>query len=127
MDQTDQQWRQKLTSNQYRILRQKGTEPPFSGSLLQNHETGDYLCAACGNLIFLSTTKFDSGSGWPSFYDTANSQAVEVVADKTHNMDRLEVKCAQCGSHLGHLFHDAPNQPTGLRYCINSDALNFQK
>lgn len=121
---TDDMWKDKLTPEQYHVLREKGTEAPFTGALLHNDETGDYVCAACGNVVFQSGTKFDSGSGWPSFYDVANTKAVTLVEDTSHGMHRLEV---QCGGHLGHVFHDAPNQPTGMRFCINSAALNFKK
>lgn len=118
-------WRQKLTPEQYHILREKGTEAPFSGALLHNKDNGEYRCAACGNLLFDSSTKFDSGSGWPSFYDVANNKAIKLQEDVSHGMHRVEVTCANCGSHLGHVFNDAPDQPTGMRFCINSTALAF--
>ena len=121
------EYKNKLTPEQYRVLRQKGTEAPFSGQLLHNHKTGDYACAACGQVIFTSDTKFDSGSGWPSFYDVANTKAVKLVEDTSHGMSRVEVMCSSCGSHLGHVFHDAPEQPTGMRFCINSAALDFKE
>ncbi|HVV25521.1 MAG TPA: peptide-methionine (R)-S-oxide reductase MsrB [Candidatus Saccharimonadales bacterium] len=120
-------WKDKLTPEQYHVLREKGTEAPFSGKLLHNHKTGDYTCAACGNVVFKSDTKFDSGSGWPSFYDVANTTAVKLQEDASHGLRRVEVLCAKCGSHLGHVFHDAPEQPTGLRFCINSAALGFNE
>jgi peptide-methionine (R)-S-oxide reductase len=123
----DDQWKSKLTPEQYQVLRQKGTEAPFSGALLHNNENGDYICAACGNVVFKSDTKFDSGSGWPSFYAAANQGAVKLVEDNTLGMKRVEVECAHCGGHLGHVFDDAPNQPTGQRFCINSAALDFKK
>lgn len=121
------EWKDKLTPEQYRILRQKGTEAPGSGKLLHNHKTGDYMCAACSNVVFTSDTKFDSGSGWPSFYDVANTEAVKLQEDASHGTRRVEVMCAKCGSHLGHVFNDAPDQPTGLRFCINSMALDFEE
>lgn len=124
---TDDEWKRKLTHEQYHILREKGTEAPFTGALLHNDETGDYTCAACGNVVFKSDTKFDSGSGWPSFYDVANTDAVRLVEDDSEGMHRIEVQCATCGGHLGHVFQDAPEQPTGMRFCINSGALAFQK
>jgi peptide-methionine (R)-S-oxide reductase len=123
----DEQWKAKLTPEQYRILREKGTEAPFTGKLLNEHGTGDFVCAACGAVVFKSDTKFDSGSGWPSFYDPANTKAVKLTEDSTLGMSRVEVTCANCGSHLGHMFRDAPDQPTGMRFCINSAALDFKK
>ena len=123
----DDQWKDTLTPEQYRVLREKGTEAPFSGKLLHNHKTGDYMCAACGQVVFKSDTKFDSGSGWPSFYDVANTKAVKLEEDRSNGMQRVEVVCANCGSHLGHVFHDAPEQPTGMRFCINSSALDFRE
>lgn len=124
---TDDEWKQRLTPEQYRVLRGKDTETPFSGKLLHNKDNGDYVCAACGNVVFTSDTKFDSGSGWPSFYNVASNKAVNLIEDDTHGMQRVEVVCANCGSHLGHVFHDAPDQPTGMRFCINSAALDFKK
>ncbi|HVC36729.1 MAG TPA: peptide-methionine (R)-S-oxide reductase MsrB [Candidatus Dormibacteraeota bacterium] len=123
---SDEEWKQKLTPDQYRVLRQKATEAPGSGKLLNNHESGDYLCMACGTKLFDSSTKFESGSGWPSFYDVSTTKAVELKEDEGLGMHRIEVKCANCGSHLGHLFNDAPTQPTGKRFCINSCALDFK-
>lgn len=122
---TDQQWREQLTPEQYRILREKGTEAPFTGTLLHNKETGIYTCAACGNELFTSDTKFDSGSGWPSFWDPKNTENLVLKEDVSYGMTRTEVLCKRCGSHLGHLFTDAPQTPTGQRYCINSSALQF--
>lgn len=103
------EWQSKLTPEQYSVLRKKGTEAPFSGKLLHNNKTGDYCCAACGQVVFTSHTKFDSGSGWPSFYDVANTEAVKLSEDRSAGMQRVEVACAKCGSHLGHVFNDAPD------------------
>jgi peptide-methionine (R)-S-oxide reductase len=124
---TDDDWKTKLTPEQYEVLRGRGTEAPGTGKLLHNKDQGDYTCAACGNVVFTSDTKFDSGSGWPSFYDVAGNDAVKLVDDSSHGMQRVEVTCANCGSHLGHLFDDAYNQPTGQRFCINSVSLDFKK
>jgi peptide-methionine (R)-S-oxide reductase len=124
---TDEDWKKKLTPEQYEVLRHKDTEAPFTGKLLHNKDTGNYTCAACGQVLFTSNTKFDSGSGWPSFYDVANNKAVVLSDDDAHGMQRTEVTCSNCGSHLGHLFHDAVDQPTGDRFCINSAALDFKK
>lgn len=124
MHMPDEQWRQKLTPAQYHVLREKGTEYPFSGTLLYNDTEGSYACAACGNVLFASDTKFEAHCGWPSFYD-ARSGAVQFNEDQSHGMVRTEVTCAVCGGHLGHIFPDAPDQPTGQRYCINSVALQF--
>jgi peptide-methionine (R)-S-oxide reductase len=117
-------WRKVLTPEQYKVLREGSTEAPFTGSLLHNKAEGTYRCAACGSVIFDSTAKFDSGSGWPSFYD-AKPGAVTLNEDVSHGMTRVEVTCAQCGGHLGHVFNDAPEQPTGKRFCINSASLQF--
>jgi len=122
---TDAELHKKLTPEQYGILREKGTEAPFTGKLLHNKEAGTYVCPVCGNILFMSDTKFDSGSGWPSFYDVASTGSVKLVEDNSHGMHRVEVNCAKCGSHLGHLFNDAPDQPTGQRFCINSASLEF--
>lgn len=119
--------KKKLTPEQYHILREKGTEAPGTGKLLHNHKTGDYMCAVCGQVIFNSGTKFDSGTGWPSFYDVANTKAVKLAEDNSGGMHRIEVTCSNCGSHLGHVFNDAPDQPTGMRFCINSAALDFKE
>jgi len=127
MDLPDDEWKKKLTKEQFEVLRKKGTEAPFSGKLLHNDKHGDYVCAACGQVVFKSDTKFDSGSGWPSFYDPANTGAVNLEGDDSLGMHRTEVTCANCGSHLGHLFNDAPQEPTGLRFCINSAALGFEE
>lgn len=126
MDETDNNWKVKLTPEQFKVLRQCGTEPPFSGKYVHHKEEGTYVCAACGNELFSSETKFKSGSGWPSFWDKVDKDAVETRIDTSHGMRRTEVVCANCGGHLGHIFQDGP-QPTGLRYCINSVALDFKK
>lgn len=122
---TDQQWKEQLTPEQYTVLRQKGNEAPFSGELLYLNKAGRYVCAACGSDLFDSDTKFDSHCGWPSFYD-AKPGAVEFHEDTSHGMHRTEVSCANCGGHLGHIFDDAPDQPTGQRYCISSVSLGFR-
>ncbi len=123
---TEAQWRAQLTPEQYHVLREKGTERPFTGPLTENHETGNYHCAGCGTLLFLSGAKFDSHCGWPSFMLPADSTAVEEHEDTTFGMRRIEVTCARCGGHLGHVFPDGPH-PTGLRYCINSASLTFER
>lgn len=123
---SDTDWKAKLTPEQYAVLREKGTEAPFTGALLNNKADGTYTCAACGAELFSSDTKFDSGSGWPSFYDVMNNKNVKLTEDNSHGMQRVEVQCANCGSHLGHVFPDGP-KPTGQRYCINSLALDFKK
>jgi len=127
MDLSDDEWKKKLTPEQYHILREAGTETPFTGKLLTEKHTGDYRCAACGQVIFKSGTKFDSGTGWPSFSEPANREAVVLKEDLSGGMRRVEVTCSNCGSHLGHVFDDAPDQPTGQRFCINSAALDFQE
>jgi peptide-methionine (R)-S-oxide reductase len=123
---TDQQWREQLSAEQYRVLRQAGTERPFTGKYVDSEEEGVYTCAACSNDLFSSGTKFHSGSGWPSFWDVVSQGNVEVSQDNSHGMQRDEIVCGQCGGHLGHLFPDGPRDTTGLRYCINSAALDFQ-
>lgn len=124
---SDDELKKKLTSEQFEVMRRGATEAPFTGKLLHTKDKGVYTCAACGAVLFKSGTKFDSGSGWPSFYDVANSDAVKLSDDSSHGMKRTEVTCATCGSHLGHVFNDVPEQPTGLRYCINSLSLDFKE
>jgi peptide-methionine (R)-S-oxide reductase len=124
IEKTDAEWRAQLTPEQYHVMRQKGTEAAFSGALYRNHADGAYRCAACGAKLFSSDTKFESGSGWPSFSVPANAEAVHLHEDKSYGMARTEVTCARCGAHLGHVFPDGP-KPSGLRYCINSLSLGF--
>ena len=126
MNKTDAEWRQSLTPEQYRILRQGGTEPPFSGELLSVKDEGAFRCAGCGAPLFSSETKYDSGSGWPSFTAPLDDGAVAELDDSSHGMTRTEVRCARCDGHLGHVFDDGPG-PEGLRYCINSASLAFKK
>ncbi|HEX5631260.1 MAG TPA: peptide-methionine (R)-S-oxide reductase MsrB [Acidimicrobiia bacterium] len=122
---TEDEWRRRLDAEQYRVLREAGTEAPFSGQYWNEHRDGDYKCAGCGTVLFASTDKFDSGSGWPSFVRPTATASVTLHRDNTHGMERTEVRCATCGGHLGHVFTDGPT-PTGLRYCINSASLDFE-
>lgn len=126
MKKSDAAWKKSLTPEQYSVLREKATEAPFTGDFLYNEEDGMYVCAACGTALFASQHKFEAGCGWPSFYDAVNSDAVRLVEDNSHGMRRVEVLCKNCEGHLGHVFHDAPDQPTGVRFCINSVALDFK-
>lgn len=122
---SDEQWREKLGEERYRILRQAGTEAPWSGALLANKAPGDYVCAGCGAPLFGSDSKYESGSGWPSFTAPVLEEAVANIEDNSHGMHRVEVRCARCQGHLGHVFPDGPG-PQGLRYCINSASLDFK-
>jgi peptide-methionine (R)-S-oxide reductase len=119
-------WKSRLTPEQYRVLREKGTEAPFTGKLLHNKEKGVYACAGCGAELFSADAKFDSGSGWPSFYDAIDGKNIEEIEDESHGMRRIEIVCRNCKGHLGHVFPDGP-RPTGVRYCVNSLSLDFKK
>jgi peptide-methionine (R)-S-oxide reductase len=123
---TEDEWRRELPPETYHVMREKGTEKPFAGKYYDNHEPGKYYCAACGNPLFGSKTKFESESGWPSFYAPLSEERIGTETDRSFGMPRTEVHCAKCGGHLGHVFHDGP-RPTGLRYCINSVSLEFKK
>jgi len=123
---SEKEWKEILKPEEYHILREKGTEPPFSGRLVNNKEKGVYVCAGCGNELFSSDVKFDSGTGWPSFWQALSEDKVKLNIDKSHGMVRTEVVCSRCGGHLGHVFDDGP-KPTGKRFCINSIALDFKK
>lgn len=124
---TDEEWRRELSPELYHIAREKGTEAPFSGAYYKTKDTGMYVCAACGQELFSSDTKFDSSSGWPSFYDPVNREHIELHTDESGGMARTEVTCKRCGAHLGHVFDDAPQTPTGKRFCINSVSLELKK
>jgi peptide-methionine (R)-S-oxide reductase len=124
LPQTEAEWKEVLSEEEYRILRESGTEPSFSGDLLDVEDEGQFTCAGCGTELFDSETKFGSGTGWPSFFAPANEANVETQIDRSHGMERIEVLCGTCGGHLGHVFDDGPD-PTGKRYCINSASLDF--
>lgn len=124
MKKTDEEWKKELSPEEYRVLREKGTEAPFSGKYYQHKGQGTYTCAGCGSPLFGSEDKFDSGTGWPSFTKALEDEGVEDLEDRSHGMVRTEVICSRCGGHLGHVFDDGP-KPTGKRYCINSAALKF--
>jgi peptide-methionine (R)-S-oxide reductase len=123
---SDAEWRAQLTPEQYRVLRQQGTERPFTGQYVHTKTPGIYACAACGQQLFASDTKFESGTGWPSFWDVVDQGNVELRRDTSHGMERVEAVCSRCGSHLGHVFEDGPRETTGLRYCINSVSIALQ-
>ena len=126
VNKTDEQWRAELSPEQYAVLRQAGTERAWTGELLDESRAGIYTCGACNAELFVAGTKFDSGCGWPSFYESVRPEAVELIDDTSLGMVRTEVRCANCGSHLGHIFDDAPQTPTGDRFCMNSVSLTFE-
>ena len=127
VEKDEQEWREQLTPQQYEILRRQGTEPPFTGEYVYTKDSGTYNCAACGSPLFSSDTKFDSGTGWPSFYEPMDEGGVEVREDRSHGMVRTEAVCATCGGHLGHVFGDGPRDRGGQRFCINSAALKLDR
>jgi peptide-methionine (R)-S-oxide reductase len=124
VEMSDDEWRGQMSDEQFQVIRRQGTERPFTGELLHNKSEGVYRCAACGNDLFLSSTKYDSGSGWPSFFAPVDSANVDTEIDRSHGMERVEIRCSRCGAHLGHVFEDGP-RPTGQRYCVNSASLSF--
>ncbi|NNF02237.1 MAG: peptide-methionine (R)-S-oxide reductase MsrB [Bacteroidia bacterium] len=126
VNKTENEWKQELSAEEYRVLREKGTERAFTGEFYKHNESGVYTCAACQNPLFTSDTKYESGSGWPSFYAPIEEGKIKLLLDKTHGMTRVEIVCGNCGGHLGHVFEDGP-QPTGQRYCVNSLSLDFVK
>jgi peptide-methionine (R)-S-oxide reductase len=126
IEKTEEEWKKVLTDEEYHVLREAGTERPFTGKYTDSDRKGNYYCKACGNLLFTSDTKYHSGCGWPAFYDKAGGSAVETRVDYSHGMSRIEVLCKKCHSHLGHVFDDGPRDKTGIRYCINSVSLDFK-
>ncbi len=126
MKKDDEQWREKLSPEEFQVCREKGTEAPFSGEYWDTTDKGVYNCKCCGEPLFLSDSKFDAGCGWPSFFQPADADVIEEAADHSHGMTRTEIMCKKCGSHLGHVFEDGP-QPTGLRYCVNSLSVKLEK
>lgn len=124
---TDSEWKEKLTDEEYRVLRESGTDRPNTNEFNKHYENGTYTCAGCNNPLFKSITKYDSGSGWPAFYDAIDKSKITEIRDNSAGMLRVEVRCARCDGHLGHVFEDGPRDKTGLRYCVNSTSLDFEK